>query len=207
LNDNLGFFTQSIHKNDLNESKELNETDLGMGVEYDNRIDFSNSVFGRISYFNLNSDAIDDVFTHNIFTELRYTRRFYFPLTGFVSYKNRSVYDEAQSKLLRVSNLVRMHLKYSYLTQNIQDSFVLAGIKYNPENDGNLVFGEFNQFLIGDLYLSGGGKLAPELYSQYYGKIEFFFSPLKSIWLRTEYTDYKNKFGQNIISLGTTLIF
>ncbi len=205
--ENLGFFIQATHKNDLNESSELNETDLGGGLEYDDRLDFFNSISGRVSYINLNSDAIDEIFTHNIFTELRYTRRFHFPLTGFVSYKNRSIYDEAQSRLLRVSNLLRIHLKYSYLTQYIQDSFVLTGIKYNPENKGNLVFGEFNQILIGELYLSGGAKLAPELYSQYSARIEYCFSPLKSIWLKTEYIDFETRFGQNIISLGTTLIF
>jgi hypothetical protein len=207
LTDNFKLFTRVYLKNDFNEFSEFNETQLGGGFEYASRIDFSNSIFTRFSYYNLNSDGIDDIFSHNLLTEARYTKRFNIPLAGFVTYINRSVYDEEQSELLRVSNLVRVHLKYSYLQQNTLDSFVLAGIKYNPENNGNLVFGEFNQFLIKQLYLSGGAKLAPDLFTEFAGKFEYYLHPLRSIWLKTEYLDFKNKSAQNIISLGSTIIF
>ncbi|MDO9578312.1 MAG: hypothetical protein Q7J16_10545 [Candidatus Cloacimonadales bacterium] len=207
ISDAFRIFSRTYLKNDLNKSSELDETELGGGVEFEKRLDFFNSIFSRFSYYNLDSKAIGDLFTHNLLTEIRYTKRFLFPLAGFVSYKNRSVYDDTQSKLLRVSNLVRVYLKYSYQTQNILDSYVLAGIKYNPENNGNMVFGEFNQFLLNDLYLTAGVKFAPELFTLYSGKLEYYFSSLKSIWLKTEYTDFNNKSGQNIISLGSTLIF
>lgn len=207
VTDKFRVFTCAYLKNDLNKSTELNQIELGGGLEYENRINFFNSIFTRFTYYKLDSEGIEAIFTHNLFTEIRFTKRFLFPLTGFVSYKNRSIYDESQSELKRVSNLVRIHLKYSYLLQNILDSFVLAGIKYNLENDGNLLFVESNQYLFKNLYLSGGAKMAPEFYQQYSGKIELFFNPLKSVWLKTEYTDFNNKSGQNIISLGSTLIF
>ncbi|MCF7793422.1 MAG: hypothetical protein K9N09_06705 [Candidatus Cloacimonetes bacterium] len=207
ITDELNIFTRAYLKNDFNDNDELNQTDIGGGLEYENRLDFSNSMFFRFTYYNLNSKAINDIFTHNLVTEYRYTKRFIIPLVGFLSYKNRSVYDEDHSKLLRVSNLVRFHLKHSYLTTKMKDSYVLAGLRYNPENDGTMFLGEFNQYLAEGLYITAGGKISPELFSKYTGKLEYFFSPLKSIWLKTDYTDFEARFGQNIISFGTTLIF
>ena len=207
ISENLGIFTQAYLKDDLNKNNEMNITELGGGLEYENRLDFFNSVSGTIGYFSLDSGAVDAVFNHNIISELRYTKRFYYPLTGFISYKNHSVFDEAHSKLLRVSNLVRIHLKYSYLTEHLRDSYILAGLKYNPEKEENLIFGEFSQFLAGGLYLAAGFKYSDMRYTQKNMKIEFFFSSLKSIWIQTEITDFKKRFGQNIISLGTTLVF
>lgn len=207
LTENLSLFSRAYIKHDFNENDELNETDIGAGIEYDGKIDFPNAMLIRISYYNLHSDAIDDVFTHNILTEYRYTKRFFIPLVGFISYKNRSVYDQEQDKLLRVSNLLRLHLKYNYLTEKMKDSYILAGFRLNPENDGNLFLGEFNQYVFTGLYATIGAKFSPELYTQFNGRVEYFFTPLKLIWLKTEYTDFENRFGQNILSLGTTLIF
>ncbi|HPR17085.1 MAG TPA: hypothetical protein PLD62_02450 [Candidatus Cloacimonadota bacterium] len=207
FNDRFSIFARGCYKDDLNDSSELNQNELGGGMEYANRFDFQNALSAEISYYHLDSKVIDEVFTHNIYSEIRYTKRFYFPLTGFISVKNRSVFDAEKSEFLRVSTLLRAHLKFSYLTENLLDSYLLAGGKYNPENNGSLVFGEFNQFLTHNIYLTGGAKLAFDLYSQYSGKLEFYLSPLKSIWLKTEYTDFTKRFGQNIISLGSTLIF
>lgn len=50
-------------------------------------------------------------------------------------------------------------------------------------------------------------ELAPDLFTEFAGKFEFFLHPLKSIWFKTEYINFNNKPAQNIISLGSTLIF
>ena len=207
LSDAVRFFGKAYYKDDLNESDVYDHLQFGAGLEYNNRFDLFNSFFARFTYLNNKSEAIADYKDHYFLTEARYTKRFFNGIAGFISYINRSCYDKDNSKLLRISNVVKMHLKYSYLLSNTKDSFVLAGIRFNPENDGNLIFGELNQYLLKDLYLGAGAKFAPELYTQFIGKLEFFLSPVKSFWIKNEYTDFKKRNGQNIVSLGTTLIF
>jgi hypothetical protein len=89
----------------------------------------------------------------------------------------------------------------------MKDSFVLTGVKYNPENNGNLIFGEVNQYLFKVIYLAAGAKYASELFGTCSAKCEYFITPLRSLWISNKFTDYNNKSAQNIISLGTTLIF
>jgi len=205
--EHLEVFGRVYHKNDLNDFGEFDLTKIGFGLEFENRFNLFNSLFARFTYFNNKSDTINDEKDHYFLTESRFTKRFSIPVSGFISYINRSCYDEDQSKLFRISNMIRVHLKYSYLSENQKDSFILAGIKYNPENEGNLVFMELNQFLFEDFYISWGSKLAPELYSQNIGKLEYFFTPIRSIWMKAEITNFENKFSQTILSLGSTIIF
>jgi hypothetical protein len=89
----------------------------------------------------------------------------------------------------------------------MKDSFMLVGVKYNPENNGNLIFGEVNQYLFEGIYLTAGVKYASELFCTCSAKCEYFITPLRSIWINNKFTDFNNKSTQNIISLGTTLIF
>ena len=203
----LRLFGKAYYKNDLNENDDYDHTQFGAGIEYDNRFDFFNSLFARFTYLNNNSKAIANYKEHYFLTEAHYTKRFNNGFAGFMSYINRSCYDKDNSEFLRISNVVKIRLKYSYLIDNTKDSFVLTGIKYNPENEGNLVLTELNQYLFKNCYLGVGAKYAPELYSQYVGQIEYLLDPVKSIWIRNEFTDFNKKFGQNIVSFGTTLIF
>jgi len=205
--DAVRIFGKAYYKDDLNENDDYNHLQTGVGIEYDNRFDFFNSLSARFTYLNNQSDAIAAYKEHYFLSEARYTRRFNSGFAGFISLINRSCYDQDQSKLLRISNVMKMHLKYSYLIENSRDSFVLAGIKYNPENEGNLILGELNQFIVNNLYLGAGAKYAPELYSQFVGKIEYLISPVNSVWIKNEYTDFENKFGQNVVSFGATLLY
>ena len=207
INDAFRFFGKAYYKDDLNENDDYDYTQFGAGIEFDNRFDFFNSLFARFTYLNNTSKAIADYKEHYFLTESRYTKRFNNGFTGFVSYINRSCYDQKNDEILRISNVAKIHLKYSYLIDNTKDSFILAGLIYNPETDGNLILTELNQYLFSNCYLGAGAKYAPELYSQYIGQIEFLLDPVKSIWIRNEFTDFNKKFGQNIISFGTTLIF
>ncbi|MBC8415337.1 MAG: hypothetical protein ISS80_05665 [Candidatus Cloacimonetes bacterium] len=200
-------FVSGYYKDDLNSFNEFDDSNLGIGLEFDNRFDFFNAVKTKVVYYNKNFDSIDDEKDHYFLTEARYTKRFGNSLTGFVTYINRSCYDEDQSKFFRISNMLRIHAKYSYLTYNMKDSFILAGIKYNPENEGNLVFGEMNQYLFKDVYLTAGVKYANELFGTCSAKCEYFVTPLRSIWINNKFTNFNKKSTQNIFSLGTTLIF
>jgi len=200
-------FVSGYYKDDLNSFDEFDDSNLGIGLEFDNRFDFFNALKTKVVYYNNNIDSIDDEKDHYFLTETRYTKRFGNSWAGFVTYINRSCYDEDLSQFFRISNMLRLHAKYSYLTYNMKDSFMLAGVKYNPENEGNLVFGEVNQYLFKDIYLTAGAKYASELFGTCSAKCEYFITPLRSIWINNKLTDFNNRSTQNIISLGTTLIF
>ena len=195
------------YKNDLNSMDEFDDSKLGIGLEFDNRFGFFNALKTKVVYYNNNFDSIDDEKDHYFLTEVRHTKRFGNSWAGFITYINRSCYDEDRSKFFRISNMLRLHLKYSYLMHNMKDSFILTGVKYNPENNGNLVFGEVNQYLFKDIYLTAGARYASELFGICSAKCEYFITPLRSIWINNKFTDFNNKPTQNIISLGTTLIF
>ncbi len=200
-------FISGYYKNDLNSLDEFDDSNPGIGLEFDNRFDFFNALKTKVVYYNNNFDSINDKKDHYFLTEARYTKRFGNSLSGFVTYINRSCYDEDQSQIFRISNMLRVHAKYSYLMHNMKDSFILAGVKYNPENEGNLIFGEVSQYLFKDIYLTAGAKYAGDLFGTCSAKCEYFMTPLRSIWLNNKFTDFNNKPAQNIISLGTTLIF
>lgn len=207
ISDQWRAFVSGYYKDDLNNFDEFDDSNLGIGLEFDNRFDFFNALKTEVVYYNNNFDSIDDEKDHYFLTEARYTKRFGNSWAGFVTYINRSCYDEDQSKFFRISNMLRLHFKYSYLTQNMKDSFMLVGVKYNPENNGNLIFGEVNQYLFEGIYLTAGVKYASELFCTCSAKCEYFITPLRSIWINNKFTDFNNKSTQNIISLGTTLIF
>jgi hypothetical protein len=207
VSDAVRMFGKAYYKDDLNENDDFDHAQFGAGFEYDNRFDLFNSLFARFTYLNNNSKAIADYKEHYFLTEARYTKRFNNGFAGFISYINRSCFDKENSEFLRISNVVKMHIKYSYLIENTKDSFILVGIKYNPENEGNLILTEMNQHIIKNFYLGAGAKFAPDLYTQFAGKIEYLITPINSVWLKNEFTDFENKFGQNIMTIGTTLIF
>ncbi len=207
ISDQWRSFISGYYKDDLNNSDEFDDSNLGIGLEFDNRFDFFNALKTKVVYYNNNFDSIDDEKDHYFLTEARYTKRFGNSLTGFVTYINRSCYDDDQSQFFRISNMLRVHAKYTYQIRNLKDSFILTGVKYNPENNGNLIFGEVNQYLLKDIYLTAGAKYASELFSTCFVKCEYFITPLRSVWINNKFTDFNNKPAQNIISLGTTLIF
>lgn len=203
----LGFFFKTAQKNDLNELKYYDSIETSGSIFWKTRPDLFNIFSARFYYLNQNSEAIEEIFRHNLLLELRYTKRFFIPLSGFIALKSRTVYDEETKKLYRTNTLLRAHLKYNYLTENTVDSYFLAGIKYNPENNGNLIFAEINQYIWNGLYLNLGAKTAPDQYDNLAGKIEYFFNPLQSIWLKADDRDFRQRPGQTIISIGSTIIF
>ena len=54
---------------------------------------------------------------------------------------------------------------------------------------------------------SVGIKCSTGLSKYYNAKLEFFFTPLMSIWLKNEYTDFYDDQTKNLLLVGFTLIF
>lgn len=207
LTGNVQVFAETYYKNDLNDKNWFDENDYGVGLQYYKRFNFFNSLRTIFKFHIDDSQRLNDDQRNQFYTELRYVKRFGFNLSGFVSYKNYSCYDTDTREFLRISNLIRMQGKYSYKTDNFRDSFLLAGVKLNPENDGTLVFVEWGHNIWSSLFVDIGSKIALDLYTQYLGKLEYFLGSNKSIWMQTEMTDYENYHFQNLISVGTTIIF
>jgi len=207
LNDKFKLFTSIYYKNDLNESSLYDQMNLGGGFEYDNKINLFSSFRAKVQYYNDVSDNINNELDHNLVTQLRYSRRFRNGISGFISYINRSCYDNETAKIYRVSNMLRVHTMYSYSFENLNNSYILAGIKYNPENDGTLGFIEQNQHLFKGLYSTVNIKYSLDLFTSYSLKLEYFLSPLQSFWIKDVYTDFYDIQKQNLIFIGSTLIF
>lgn len=203
----LKIFANAYTKDDLNESKLYDHKRFGGGLEYNNNIDLFSSIKAKIQYYNNISDIINNQQDHDLVTHFRYTRRFRNGVSGFISYINRSCYDNETSKVYRVSNMLRVHAIYSYYLQNLKNSYILTGFKYNPENKGSLGFIEQNQYLLKNIYSTISVKYSLDFFTSYILKLEYFFSPLQSIWIRDEFTDYYNIQKQNLIFIGSTLIF
>lgn len=203
----LKFFANAYFKDDLNESDLYDQTKFGGGLEYDNNIDLFSAIKARIHYYNNFSDIIDNELDHVMITNLRYSKRFRNGISGFIAYINRSCYDNETSKVYRISNMLRIHAMYSYSLQNLRNSYILMGIKYNPENNGSLVFMEQSQQLLKDIYSTIKVKYSLDLYTSYNLKLEYFLTPLRSIWIKDEFTDHYDIQKQNLIFVGTTFIF
>lgn len=207
VNDNLKLFTSIYYKNDLNESNLYDQMNLGGGFEYQNKIDLFSSIKTKMQYYNNISDKINNELDHNLVTQIRYTRRFPNGISGFISYINRSCYDNETSQIYRVSNMLRVHAMYSYSTGNLNNSYLLAGIKLNPENNGTLGFIEQNQYLFKDIYSTANIKYSLDLFTSYSLKFEYFLNSLQSFWIKDEYTDFYDIQKQNLLFIGSTLIF
>jgi len=207
ISDNLSLFTNAYYKNDLNESNLYDHTRIGGGIEYNNKIDLFSSIKVRTQYYNDISDKINNEQDHNLVTQLRYSRRFLNGISGFVSYINRSCYDNETSQVYRVSNMLKLHAMYSYSVENLNNSYVLVGIKYNPENNGTLGLVEQNQYLFKDIYSTASIKYSLDLFSSYSLKLEYFLNSLQSFWIKDEYTDFYDIQKQNLIFIGSTIIF
>jgi hypothetical protein len=207
INDEIKLFTSIYYKNDLNESNLYDQTNLGGGFEYDNKINLFSSVKAKVYYYNSISDRINNEQDHNLVTQLRYSRRFRNGVSGFISYINRSCYDNETSQVYRVSNMLRVHAMYSYSLENLNNSYLLAGVKLNPENEGTLGFMEHNQYLFKDIYSTANIKYSLDLFTSYSLKFEYFLNSLQSFWIKDEYTDFYDIQKQNLIFIGSTLIF
>ena len=205
--DHLKIFGRVYYKDDLNELSLFDQMNLGGGFEYDNKIDLFSSIKAKVQYYNNNSDRINNEQDHNLVTQLRYSRRFRNGISGFISYINRSCYDNETSQIYRVSNMLRVHAMYSYSIKNMNNSYLLAGIKYNPENDGTLGFIEQNQYLFKDIYSTANIKYSLDMFTSYSLKFEYFLNSLQSFWIKDEYTDFYDIHKQNLIFIGSTLIF
>ncbi len=160
-----------------------------------------------MQYYKRISAKINNEQDHNLITQLRYSRRFRNGISGFVSYINRSCYDDETSQVYRVSNMLRVHTMYSYALENLNNSYVLVGIKYNPENEGSLGFIEQNQYLVKDIYSTVAIKYSVDLFTSYSVKMEYFLNSLQSFWIKDEFVDYYNIHTQNLIFIGSTIIF
>jgi len=206
-NSKLKIFASTYIKDDLNETDIYDQTQLGGGMEYYDNIDLFSSVKAGVQYYNNISDIIDNELDHVVVTNFRYSRRFLNGISGFISYINRSCYDNETSKVYRISNMLRVHAMYSYAVQNLRNSYILAGFKFNPENNGTLMFIEQNQYLMQNIYSTVSVKYSLDLFTSYNLQLEYFISPLRSIWIKDEFTDNYDIQKQNLIYLGTTLIF
>ena len=205
--DHMKVFGRMYYKDDLNELSLFDQMNLGGGFEYDNKIDLFSSIKAKVQYYNNISDKINNEQDHNFVTQLRYSRRFRNGISGFVSYINRSCYDNETSQIYRVSNMLRIHAMYSYSIENLNNSYLLSGIKYNPENEGTLGFIEQNQYLFKDIYSTVNIKYSLDLFTSYSLKFEYFLNSLQSFWIKNEYTDFYNIQKQNLIYFGSTFIF
>ncbi len=207
ITDHLNIFGRAYYKDDLNELSLFDQMNLGGGFEYDNRINLFSSIKAKVQYYNDVTDNVNNEQDHNLVTQLRYSRRFYSGISGFISYINRSCYDNETSQIYRVSNMLRVHAMYSYSYENINNSYLLAGIKYNPENYGTLGFIEHNQYFYKDIYSTANIKYSLDMLTSYSLKLEYFLNSLQSFWIKDEYTDFYNIQKQNLIFIGSTLIF
>ena len=205
--DHLKVFGRAYYKDDLNELSLFDQMNLGGGFEYDNKIDLFSSIKAKVQYYYDVSDNINIEQNHNLVTHLRYSRRFRNGISGFVSYINRSCYDKETSQIYRVSNMLRIHTMYSYSLENINNSYILVGVKFNPENEGTLGFIEHNQSLFKDIYSNVNIKYSLDLLTSYSLKFEYFLNSLQSFWIKDEYTDFYNIHKQNLIFFGSTFIF
>jgi len=205
--DHLKIFGKIYYKNDLNESNLYDHTRIGGGIEYDNNIDLFSSLTIRTQYYNNISDKINNEQDHNLITQLRYSRRFLNGIAGFISYINRSCYDNETSQVYCVSNMLKVRAMYSYSVENLNNSYVLVGMKINPENNGTLGFIEQNQYIYKDIYSTASIKYSLDLFTSYSLKLEYFLNSLQSFWIKDEYTDFYDIQKQNLLFIGSTLIF
>jgi hypothetical protein len=207
ITNHLTAFSRLYYKDDLNESSVYDMTNIGGGFKYDNYIDLFSSIKAEVQYYNNISNVINNEQDHNLVMQLRYSRRFMNGMSGFISYINRSCYDEETSKVYRVSNMLRVHTMYSYSLGNLNNSYILGGIKLNPENHGTLGFIEQNQHLYKGLYSTANIKYSLDLFTSYSLKVEYYINPLQSFWIKDELIDYYKIHKQNLIFIGSTLIF
>ncbi len=207
INNLFNLFVSGYYKDDLNEYNWFNHTKLGVGLNYYKKYNFFNFLNANFTYFHNDSEQISDEKMHYFITQMRYTKRIGTSLAGFISYINRSCYDSKQGKLLRISNMLKLHAKYSYRLDTFLDSYVIAGIKINPENKGNLIFSELNHNLYKNIFGLFSLKYADELFYAFSTGFEYYLSPVKSFWINNEFTDFKKTPIQNIIFIGSTILF
>ncbi|MBN1326554.1 MAG: hypothetical protein JW996_01260 [Candidatus Cloacimonetes bacterium] len=206
ITDQFYLLMKIYQKNDLNKTDAYDYDRYGLGVKFNHKFDFFNMIKASFIYFRqdfASGNSKDNCFE----TDFRYTKRIGGNLAGFISYNNRSCYDSELKEIFRISNLIRVIAKYSYLTGNVQDSYLLAGIKLNPENNGNAVMLELSNYLWHDIYLTAGTDFAPDLYLTVSGKLEYHLNARISFWLQDDYTDYELSTAQHIFSLGFTGYF
>ena len=103
--------------------------------------------------------------------------------------------------------MLRIHAKYSYKVDTFLDSYVLVGIKINPENKGSLIFSEFNHRLYKNIFGLFSLKYADELFYAFSTGFEYYLTPVNSFWIKNEFTDFKKSSKHNIIFIGSTVLF
>ncbi|MCF7858389.1 MAG: hypothetical protein K9N07_03580 [Candidatus Cloacimonetes bacterium] len=205
--ENLKIFSRTQYKNDLNPTDLFDQINLGGGFQYHNTADLFSSLKSEVYYYYDFSKFRNNELDHNLSMKIRYTRRFLNGFNGFVSYINRSCYDTDTARIYRVSNMLRLHIMYSYFLTHQKNSSILLGVKYNAENEGTFGFLEQTQYLIKNIYSTAKVQYSPDNFTSYSIKLEFYLNPLQSIWIKDEYQDFFNLQRQNLLLVGSTVIF
>ena len=203
----VSIFAKGYIKDDLNESDDYDHTALGGGMEYKNNFGKFDFVKGSITYLHNDSEMLASDKEHYFISDLRYTKRLLPNITGYVSFINRGLYDTEEGKMYTVSGMVKVRAKYSYMKKFVQDSYVQAGVKLNPAHDGQTLSLEANQYVYKNIFLNAHGRIAPKLFKDLGGQIEYVIIPGKTVWIGYEYTFIEESFEQNLINAGVTLSF
>lgn len=167
-------------------------TSLGGGVNFEYRINPMTGTGASFTWKHRSGDAIDAQRRNHLQSILRYRQRFGNLIFGYLMFINNSVVNQDLDELYLVSNYLRGHLIYTLPYDDSNDSYVLLGGKYSPENDADAYFVETRGKIWHSVYAGGSINIQSQNLSVYQAKLGYKLSPFAEIDLYYAYRDLEN---------------
>lgn len=167
----LSGFSELYLKEDLSDDKNYSQRSASLGFAYKNSFNFFNHVEMSSQWIWNKSDYVYN--KNQILSQFRYKYRMGTNLNAFLSYINRSSYDNNQHEFLLISNYLRAQIKYSFENDPNTESYLLCGIKSSDENKAGAFFTSTNYNVWHNLYLG---------YDFDYYQIDIRTHEFKTLW-------------------------
>lgn len=218
----IQLYATIVHKDDLDLDHNYDLDRFGVGVSFDKKLDYSSSLSASSEYQSFDCDfttlktyesyPYGNERKHYFYNQIRYQKSLGTNVNGFVTWMNRSVYDTDGSQMRVISNYIRGQLKYTLPFDVDGESFVLALVKYSPENKATVAGAEINMPVVSNwLYLNAGDHYAPDYSNDVKLGAELFFTKLNSFYIQATSSKLVEKHQEhetlNFYTMGTRFFF
>lgn len=185
---------------------DLNSTGAAAGFDYKPtrtaRISGSFTWTNRY-YENMPSDA-----ANLLHSQVRIQHNLLPGMYGYVSYENNSCTDTKLNSYYLISNLLRCQVQYHFSYDPASDSYLLAGVKYSPENEADAYYTEAKSLVVPHLYAGAGLKVHPDLFMQYQGRLSYYLDEFSEVYLQCLIDDQEISDGNECyLGIGSDIRF
>lgn len=180
----------------------------GAQADLDYKLSSQARISGSFTWTNRDNQNLSKEAVNLLQSQLRIQHKLLPNLNGYLSFSNNACSDAGLDTLYLISNQWRAHLQYHFSYDPSADSYLLAGVKFSPENESDAIYAEAQSIIVSRLYANLGMRMLPDRLTQYQGKLSYFYTPFSEIHLQYQVLDSETDIKEShYLGLGSSIYF